>query len=104
MPSPSLHSGMHLECRFFATYRAVVGQKSLEREFPDGATVAEVLSELEAEYPDLDRQLLDEDGAIRPQLSILKNGRDVTHMEGSETVLEDGDSLSVFPPVAGGVV
>ncbi len=93
---------MHLECRFFATYRAIVGQKSLDREVEQGATVAEVLSTLEAEYPDLERQLLDEDEAIRPQLSILKNGRDVTHMDGSETVLEDGDSLSVFPPVAGG--
>jgi molybdopterin synthase sulfur carrier subunit len=26
----------------------------------------------------------------------------VTHMDGGETLLEDGDSLSVFPPVAGG--
>lgn len=95
---------MHLECRFFATYRAAVGQKSLEREFPDGATVAEVLADLEGEYPDLEAQLLDEDGAIRPQLSILKNGRDVTHMAGGETPLEDGDTLSVFPPVAGGVI
>jgi molybdopterin synthase sulfur carrier subunit len=93
---------MHLECRFFATYRAIVGQKSLDREFPDGATVAEVLSTLEAEYPDLEAQLLDEDGTIRPQLSVLKNGRDVTHMDGGATGLEDGDSLSVFPPVAGG--
>ncbi|WP_336002232.1 ubiquitin-like small modifier protein 1 [Halorientalis halophila] len=93
---------MHLELRFFATYRAAVGQKTVEREFDDGATVAEVLSTLESEYRDLERQLLDEDGEIRPQLSILKNGRDVTHMDGGATLLEDGDSLSVFPPVAGG--
>jgi molybdopterin synthase sulfur carrier subunit len=35
-------------------------------------------------------------------LTILKNGREVVHIEGTETELDDGDRLSVFPPVAGG--
>jgi len=95
---------MHLELRFFATFRAVVGQKELDREFPDGATVGDVLAALEADYRDLEQQLLDEEGEIRPQLSVLKNGREVVHMQGAETHLSDGDSLSIFPPVAGGAV
>jgi len=53
------------------------------------------------EYDGLEGQLL-EDGAIRPQLSVLKNGRNVVHMSGVETALEAGDVVSVFPPVAGG--
>ncbi|MFB6166477.1 MAG: ubiquitin-like small modifier protein 1 [Haloarculaceae archaeon] len=93
---------MHLELRFFATFRAVVGEKFAEREVPDGTTVGEVLADLQGEYPDMDDRLLDDDGAIRPQLSILKNGRDVVHMDGAATGLEDGDTLSIFPPVAGG--
>jgi molybdopterin synthase sulfur carrier subunit len=93
---------MHLELRFFATFRAIVGQKYLEREFPDGSTVGEVLAILEGDYPDMDDQLLDEHGEIREQLSILKNGRGVVHMEGAATPMADGDTLSVFPPVAGG--
>jgi len=93
---------MHLELRFFATFRAIVGQKTVDREFPDDATVGDVLSSLQEEYPDMNDRLLDEDGEVRAQLSILKNGRNVVHMEGSATQLEDGDTLSVFPPVAGG--
>ena len=92
---------MELECRFFATYREAVGQKELMRTIDEGTTVGDVLTALEGEYEGLEGQLL-EDGAIRPQLSVLKNGRDVTHMAGVETALEDGDRLSVFPPVAGG--
>ncbi|AGB36358.1 ubiquitin-like small modifier protein 1 [Natronococcus occultus] len=92
---------MELDLRFFATFREAVGQKELTSSFEDGATVGDVLGELEAEYDDLEDQLL-EDGAIRAQLSVLKNGRDVVHMEGPDTILEDGDTLSVFPPVAGG--
>jgi molybdopterin synthase sulfur carrier subunit len=93
---------MELELRFFATFREVVGQKTLEREFEDGATVGEVLLTLESAYTGLEDDLVDDAGDLQPNLNILKNGREVLHMEGTETVLEDGDTLSVFPPVAGG--
>ncbi|OIB56310.1 ubiquitin-like small modifier protein 1 [Natrialba sp. SSL1] len=92
---------MELTLRFFATYREAVGEKERNRTVDDDATVGDVLADLESQYDGLDGQLL-ESGAIRPQLSVLKNGRDVTHMAGAETELEDGDVVSVFPPVAGG--
>ncbi|GAB7018566.1 ubiquitin-like small modifier protein 1 [Halostagnicola sp. A-GB9-2] len=92
---------MELELRFFATFREAVGEKERRRTVEDGASVGDVLGALEDEYDGLEEQLL-ENGSIRPQLSVLKNGRDVVHMEGPETPLEDGDRLSVFPPVAGG--
>ncbi|TYL40151.1 molybdopterin synthase sulfur carrier subunit [Natronococcus pandeyae] len=92
---------MELDLRFFATFREAVGEKERTQTFDDDATVGDVLTTLEGEYDDLEGQLL-EDGEIRPQLSVLKNGRDVVHMDGPETDLEPGDTLSVFPPVAGG--
>ncbi len=92
---------MNIELRFFATFREAVGQKTIEREYADGASVGDVLAELEAEFDGLEGQLIDDDG-IRPQLSVLKNGRDVTHDAGVETDLTGEDTLSVFPPVAGG--
>jgi molybdopterin synthase sulfur carrier subunit len=33
---------------------------------------------------------------------VLKSGREVLHLDGMDTELEDGDQLSIFPPVAGG--
>ncbi|WP_435359488.1 ubiquitin-like small modifier protein 1 [Haloarchaeobius sp. DFWS5] len=92
---------MNLELRFFANFREAVGQKTIHRDFDEGSTVGEVLAALESEFDGLEGELL-EGGAIRPQLSIFKNGRDVVHMEGTETTLADGDAVSVFPPVAGG--
>nr|WP_303655775.1 ubiquitin-like small modifier protein 1 [Salinirubellus salinus] len=92
---------MELELRFFANFRAEVGQKTIHREYEDGSTVGDILLALEAEFPGLEGDLV-EDGAVRDQLSVLKNGRDVYHMEGVDTPMEDGDRLSVFPPVAGG--
>ncbi|MGQ3411869.1 ubiquitin-like small modifier protein 1 [Natrinema sp. LN54] len=92
---------MDIDLRFFATFREAVGEKERTRTVDDDATVGDVLTALEAEYDGLEGQLL-EDGTIRPQLSVLKNGRNVVHMEGVDTTLAEGDVVSVFPPVAGG--
>jgi molybdopterin synthase sulfur carrier subunit len=93
---------MELELRFFATYRAAVGQKVLNRSFDAGANIGDVLAGIEDEYPELAGDLLDDDGELQPHLTILKNGREVVHIDGLETELEDDDRVSVFPPVAGG--
>lgn len=93
---------MEVDLRFFATFREAVGQKTITRAFDDDVTVGELLAALEAEFDGLEGELLDDAGEIRPQLSVLKNGREVLHMAGPATELEDGDTVSVFPPVAGG--
>lgn len=92
---------MNVELRFFATFRQAVGRKVVEREYDDGTTVGDVLRDLEAEYDGLDGQLVENDG-LRPHINVLKTGREVLHLDGMATELEDGDTLSIFPPVAGG--
>ncbi|GGO00636.1 MULTISPECIES: ubiquitin-like small modifier protein 1 [Haloarcula] len=91
---------MEIELRFFANFRATVGQKILRREFDDGADAGDVLRALGEEYPEM--ELFESDDTLRQYLTILRNGRDIEHIEGLDTTLEDGDELSVFPPVAGG--
>jgi molybdopterin synthase sulfur carrier subunit len=93
---------MKLELKFFATFREAVGQKTIHREFDDGVTAGAVLKHLEGEFEGLEGNLLDENGDTQDMLSILKNGREIVHLDGVEKALEDGDTLSVFPPVAGG--
>jgi molybdopterin synthase sulfur carrier subunit len=90
---------MELELRFFATFREATGQKIVHREFEDDVRTGDVLNTLTDEYPDM---TLFEDGELREYLTILRNGKDIEHLDGLETTLSDGDELSVFPPVAGG--
>ncbi|KTG30315.1 ubiquitin-like small modifier protein 1 [Haloferax profundi] len=92
---------MELELRFFATFREAVGQKTIHWRVDDDSTVGDVLHSLESEYDGLSGQLI-EDGNVRPHVNVLRNGREVVHLDGLETTLEDGDTISVFPPVAGG--
>jgi molybdopterin synthase sulfur carrier subunit len=92
---------MNVQLRFFATFREAVGTKVVEREYDEDTTVGEVLRGLEDEYDGLDGQLV-ENGDLRPHINVLKSGREVLHLDGMDTELEDGDQLSIFPPVAGG--
>jgi molybdopterin synthase sulfur carrier subunit len=91
---------MTLELRFFATFREAVGTKTITREY-DAATVGDVLVALESEFEGLAGEILD-GGAVKPQVNVLLNGRDVTHEQGVDTPIEPDDTLSIFPPVAGG--
>ncbi|MFB6134925.1 MAG: ubiquitin-like small modifier protein 1 [Halanaeroarchaeum sp.] len=92
---------MDVEIRLFATFRDVAGQKTLHWEFEEGATVETLLQRLESTYSDLDGEFV-EDGEIHPQINVLKNGREVLHLDGLDTAIEDEDTISIFPPVAGG--
>ncbi|SFR51491.1 ubiquitin-like small modifier protein 1 [Halogeometricum limi] len=91
---------MTVQLRFFANFREAVGSKTIERDY-EMSTVGDVLRELEAEFDGLAGEIL-EDGHVRPQVNVLLNGRDVEHEQGVDTAIDEDDTLSIFPPVAGG--
>lgn len=67
-----------------------------------GETVGDALEALLSDRPALEDRVLDEDGSLRSQINVLRNGTDVDQTDGLETPLEDGDELALFPPVSGG--
>jgi molybdopterin synthase sulfur carrier subunit len=91
---------MEFTLRFFANFREIVGQKTIVREYEEVSTIGDVLAELKSEYPDL--ELYHEDGSLREYITVMRDGKDVVHIDGLDTELEGGETLSLFPPVAGG--
>ncbi|MBN1829684.1 MAG: MoaD/ThiS family protein [Deltaproteobacteria bacterium] len=85
----------------YATLRDILG-KELRLTLPRGTTVGSLLNDLAGRYPALRGKLLDDDGAVGQYFIVLKNGRNILFAGGLDALLEDGDSLSLFPPVAGG--
>ena len=68
----------------------------------DGATVGEVFSALVDRYPGLRGNLLDDGGSLHKFVNVYKDDDDIRYLNGLDTKLADGDTLSILPAVAGG--
>lgn len=67
-----------------------------------GATVREVLSDLDARYPGIGSRLLDERGAVRRYVNVFLNEEDIRALRELDTPVKDSDRLTLIPAMAGG--
>ena len=67
----------------------------------DGATVAALIDDLEANHEGIKERLLD-DGQLRRFVNVYVNDEDVRFTGGLQTELSDGDTVVILPAVAGG--
>lgn len=68
-----------------------------QHELP-GATVAEILHELELAHPELSGWIVDERGLIRRHINVFINGE----LGSAESAVADGDRVEVLPAITGG--
>jgi sulfur-carrier protein len=69
----------------------------------DGASVGEVLKDLESRHLGVTRTILTEDGAsLHRFVNVYVNGEDVRYGGGLAAAVADGDTISILPAVAGG--
>ena len=68
----------------------------------EGATLADVLDDLEASYTGIRTRILDDAGDIRRFVNVYVGSDDVRFLEGLGTATPDGTQLSIIPAVAGG--
>ena len=68
----------------------------------EGADVRAVLEALVVQAPALRGQLFDGGNALRSYVNVYVNEEDVRALKGLETALENGDTLSLVPSIAGG--
>ena len=68
----------------------------------DGATVTDVLKDLEAKHPGFAERLFDESGELRRFVNVFVADEDIRFLDGVNTPTPDGTTISVVPAVAGG--
>jgi sulfur-carrier protein len=68
----------------------------------DGVTVGEVLESLESAHPGFAERLLDDEGGLRRFVNVFVADDDVRFLEGLDTAVPDGETVSIIPAVAGG--
>tara|TARA_Y100000588_G_scaffold274738_1_gene290770 strand:- start:682 stop:966 length:285 start_codon:yes stop_codon:yes gene_type:complete len=68
----------------------------------EGNTVGELLEDLTVQYSDLKKHLYNEDGRLRSFVNIYLNDDDIRYLDREATIVQDGDTISIVPSVAGG--
>ncbi|GAA4678066.1 MoaD/ThiS family protein [Streptomyces chumphonensis] len=75
------------------------GQKAVEG---NGGTLAELFTDLESRHNGIRERLVD-GGELRRFVNVYLNDEDVRFLDGINTELGDGDSVTILPAVAGGM-
>ena len=75
--------------------------KNQEEVSAEGATVRDALASLEAQCPGLCDRIRDEKG-IRRYINLYLNDEDVRFLDGLDTAVNDKDTITVVPAIAGG--
>lgn len=66
------------------------------------ATIAQLIDEMESQYPGIKSRLCDESGNVRRFINLYVNNEDIRFLKGKETALQEGDIVSIIPAIAGG--
>ncbi len=67
----------------------------------EGATVAELIEDLEKRHPGIRERLLDEKG-VRRFINLFVGDEDIRFLDGLKTELKGGELVSIVPAIAGG--
>ncbi|MGA2193671.1 MAG: molybdopterin-synthase adenylyltransferase MoeB [Bryobacteraceae bacterium] len=67
-----------------------------------GATVGEVLNALTAQFPDLRKQIFNDEGKVRSFVNVYLNDEDIRYLSKDSTAAKDADTISLVPSIAGG--
>ena len=67
-----------------------------------GGTVGEVLAALTLQFPDLRKQIFNDEGKLRSFVNVYLNDEDIRYLKKDATAAKDGDTISLVPSIAGG--
>jgi sulfur-carrier protein len=93
---------MAIEVRIPTILRSYTGgAKAVEGK---GDTLAALIDDLDARHPGVKARLVTPDGALHRFVNIYVNDEDVRFTGALDTVLNDGDAVTILPAVAGGAL
>src|SRR5262245_42299638 len=64
--------------------------------------VGQLLENLVERHPQLGKQLYNEHGQLRSFVNVYVGDEDIRYLQGVETQVPDGETVSIIPAIAGG--
>jgi MoaD family protein len=68
----------------------------------EGATVGEVLRQLDSRFQGLGSRIFDEEKKVRRFINVYVNEDNIRDRNQLETEVKEGDTISILPSIAGG--
>ncbi|MDQ3986658.1 MAG: MoaD family protein [Actinomycetota bacterium] len=93
---------MTIEVRIPTVFRKFTDEQAVVEVEP--ATIGEVIDQLEQRFPELKGQIRTEAGGLHRFVNVYLNDEDVRYLEKLDTKASEGDTLSLLPSVAGGLI
>ncbi|GIW00856.1 ubiquitin-like small modifier protein 1 [Roseiflexus sp.] len=92
-----------MQVNFYATLRPIVGGRTVHFDVGENLTVQQLIDAVVTRFPKLRQELLNDEGNLYPHVHVFVNGRDAPYLpNGVETLIQAGDTIDIFPAVAGG--
>jgi molybdopterin synthase sulfur carrier subunit len=93
--------GSQVKIEFYSSMREVFQEKGRGIRLGGVSTIREILDLLCNTYQQR-QKIFDHSGQLRPDINVLKNGRNIKFLDGIETEVKEGDIIAVFPLIIGG--
>jgi molybdopterin converting factor small subunit len=68
----------------------------------ESGPVGQLLANLVELHPQLGKQLYNEQGQLRNFVNVYVGDEDIRYLQGIETTVPDGETVSIIPAIAGG--
>ena len=69
-----------------------------------GGTVGEALDALTSRFPDLRKQIFNDEGKLRSFVNVYLNDEDIRYLSKAATPAAEADTISLVPSIAGGAI
>jgi len=94
---------MVVTVKFVGAFRGISGKERLTVKIRKGMLLRELVEKIVEEQPKLKRTLIDPElEDPRPNALILVNGKEISVLNGLETVVRNGDEVVFVPVIHGG--
>ncbi|MCF8008878.1 MAG: MoaD/ThiS family protein [Halanaerobiales bacterium] len=93
---------MVVKVKFHSLFKLNLKSAGINYYIDQPISIEELIKKLDNDFEGYFSEKLLDTGQIKPGSIILINGKNVLHIDKLDTLIEDGDNVTLFPPSAGG--
>jgi len=91
-----------LKIKFFSLIKFDLNKDEVNYQLSGSKSVKEIIKLLDREFDNYFNRKLLKGGELKSGTIILLNGRNILHLQGLDTLVENKDEITIFPPSGGG--